>query len=251
VFYIFKIGYINYKDPGRWSYQKEEKMVYVNKFVVAVKSNGRIVRDSNGIVRLPFGSDYSLLLKNKNSVKALVNVEIDGENVLDGNSILVSPNQSTILKGFMDGRRVRNRFRFIRKTRQISKYRGDKIDDGLIRVEFRFEKIKPAIIVTPYVPYIKYYGNYSTNTTANICCSSSDSGITTRGAEINQVFNYGHIGELEPDSSVIVLKLVGKTKSGKIHKVVASKSKITCSICGKKSKHYAKFCSRCGTYIKS
>ena len=36
-------------------------------------------------------------------------------------------------KGFMEGMVARNKFRFIEKTKQISDYRGDRVDDGIIR----------------------------------------------------------------------------------------------------------------------
>ena len=45
-------------------------MVYKSNFVAVVKTNGTILREkgeSNDEVYLPFGNEYSLLLKNKNS----------------------------------------------------------------------------------------------------------------------------------------------------------------------------------------
>lgn len=247
-------------------------MVYVNKFVVAVKHRGKVLRDSNGIVRLPFGADYSLMLKNKNSVKALVDVEVDGKDVLDGNSLIIGPNEHTNLKGFMSGRKVRNRFRFIKKTKQISKYRGDRVDDGLIRVSFRFEQpvFVDSIIFTRYKEYGDYTGdsfgtsdyssgtfissnNFCTYTTGgnNVAESKSSDGITVPGAKTNQDFVIGNIGTLEPNSHVIILQLKGLTGKGKkVKKPITIKTKLVCPTCGKHSKSSAKFCSRCGTYIR-
>lgn len=238
-------------------------MVYMNKFVVAVKHRGKVLRDSNGIVRLPFGADYSLLLKNKNSVRALVDVEIDGEDVLSGNSLIIGPNEHTNLKGFMSGRKVRNRFRFIKKTKQISKYRGDRVDDGLVRVAFRFEK---PIVETVVFPKYREYGDRTaggpcTFTSSSFSCtytdggnvmsSKSSDGITVPGAETNQDFVVGNIGTLEIGSQVIVLQLKGYTGKGKkIKKPITSKTRLVCRTCGKRSKSSAKFCSRCGTYIR-
>jgi len=238
-------------------------MVYSNKFVVAVKLNGRVLRDNNGVVRLPFGSDYSLLLKNKNSVRALVDVEIDGEDVLDGHSLIIGPNEATTLRGFMKGRKVRNKFRFIKKTKRISRYRGDRPDDGLIRVEFKFERPieTQPIIVPKYKEYGEWpgtgspftYTHYSTNYTytSNINVKGcNDNGITVPGAETSQDFVMGTIGVLEPSSHVIILQLKGRTSKGrKVKKPITTKTKLTCPTCGKKSRSSAKFCSRCGTYI--
>jgi len=124
--------------------------MYKQKFVAAIKVGGRILRENNpvmmlprdkgSIVQLPFGSEYSILLKNLNTKKARVDITIDGEDVLDGNSLLLDPKETSELKGFMNGNTVKNRFRFIEKTKQISDYRGDRIDDGIIDITFSFEE---------------------------------------------------------------------------------------------------------------
>jgi hypothetical protein len=41
-------------------------MMYHKKFIAVIKNQGNILRDGGGLVRLPFGSTYSILLKNKN-----------------------------------------------------------------------------------------------------------------------------------------------------------------------------------------
>jgi len=116
-------------------------MVYRNNFVAVVKYNGSILRENSDIITLPFGSEYSLLFKNLSSQRAKVDVSIDGTDVLYGSSLILDPNSDTELTGFLDGDTVRNRFKFIQKTKQIQDYRGDKIDDGLIRVEYASEKV--------------------------------------------------------------------------------------------------------------
>jgi len=121
--------------------------MYKERFIATIKHNGRILRERNGVVTLPFGSEYSLLLKNLESVKAVVDVSIDGKDTLDRKSVIVRPNSSTELKGFMKGTTVTNKFKFINKTKEIADYRGDRLDDGLVRVEFKFEKKKVTKIV--------------------------------------------------------------------------------------------------------
>ena len=118
-------------------------MTFKDQFVVEVKCRGKILRVQDDIVRLPFGSEYSLYLKNLNSRKASVKISIDGEDVLDYQSLILQPNSSTELEGFLRGTNATNRFKFINKTKEISDHRGDKIDDGIIRVEFAYEKAKP------------------------------------------------------------------------------------------------------------
>jgi len=140
-------------------------MVYSNKFVAVVVCSDQIVREirenGNDQVYLPFGSDYSLRFKNQHSTKAIVNVEIDGKNVLDGNQLVVDPNETSNLKGFMVNGKVNNAFRFIEKTRQIAEHRGDFIDDGFIRITWKFEEqfnndlsywIKNKSYSNPYKP---------------------------------------------------------------------------------------------------
>ena len=118
-------------------------MVYSNKFIAVIKHKGKVLREfSDSTVQIPFGADYSILLKNKDTRKALVEVKVDGKDVLDGNSIIVGPNETTELKGFMKGSTVKNKFRFIKKTEEISNYRGDFLEDGLVEVTYRFERYK-------------------------------------------------------------------------------------------------------------
>ncbi len=121
-------------------------MTYKDNFVVEVKCNGKIMRVKNDSTYLPYGSEYSLLLKNLNSRKASIHVHIDGQDVLDYSSLILEPNSTSELKGFFNGSVVKNNFKFIHKTKEIQDHRGDKVDDGLIRVEFAFEKPPSEII---------------------------------------------------------------------------------------------------------
>ena len=120
-------------------------MVYKTNFVVVVKCNGKVLREKDEFVTLPFGSEYSLLLKNLESRRSNVDISIDGQDVLNGSSLIIEPNSETEIKGFLKGSTAKNRFKFIKKTKEIQEHRGDKIDDGIIRVEFAFEKKKPII----------------------------------------------------------------------------------------------------------
>ncbi len=125
--------------------------MYCNKFVAVVKCNGQVLREDGEVVTLPFGSDYSLLLKNLSSQRASINISIDGRDVLCNQSLILDANSETELKGFLNGTQVRNHFRFIQKTKEVQKHRGDKVDDGIIRIEYAFEKkIKTKITVSEH-----------------------------------------------------------------------------------------------------
>lgn len=137
-------------------------MTYKEKFVVEVKYKGKILRVRNDTVYLPFGSEYSLYLKNLNSRRASVKISIDGQDVLDNSSLIIDPNTSVDLEGFLTGNQAKNKFKFIHKTKQIQDYRGDKIDDGIVRVEFAFEKdIIDKTIIHEHHYHSPFHWNYN------------------------------------------------------------------------------------------
>jgi len=123
-------------------------MVYRKKLVAVVKCNGKVLRERDELITLPFGSEYSLLFKNLDSRRSSVSASIDGRDVFYGHSLIIEPNKEVEVYGFLTGSSVRNKFKFIQKTQKIQEHRGDKIDDGIIRIEFAFEKpiLKKTII---------------------------------------------------------------------------------------------------------
>jgi len=124
-------------------------MMYKNQFVVAVKSSGRVLREVGDTVYLPFGCEYSLLLKNLNIVRADVRITIDGEDVLGGRSLVVSPNSNLEIERFIKDVTQGNRFKFIERTSSVEQHRGVGAGDGLIRIEWQFEKPRPVYQVRP------------------------------------------------------------------------------------------------------
>lgn len=140
--------------------------MYSNKFVACVKANGSVLREKGETVFLPFGSEYTLWFKNENDRKVQIEVFIDDTDVLHGRALLLGPGETTDLKGFvrdMYGKDNRA-FKFITKTQEISDFRGDKIEDGLIKIKYTFEKEKPEPIVRNYISNHYHYDYYSQNT---------------------------------------------------------------------------------------
>ena len=246
-------------------------MMYNSGLVCVVKSNGKILREDKDVCFLPFNSEYSLLIKNLETRNVLVKISIDGQDVLDGNSLIIHPNTEIELEGFMKGSIAKNKFKFIKKTKEISDYRGDRIDDGIIRIEYQFEKEIIPILMTYYNTYDNnnLCGNNSNgifrNSVNNVCNNietsncyfisesqvQNDDGITVKGSEVNQSFTYGNIGALEDTKRVIILRLIGTKESGKIvEKPLTIQSRKLCKTCGKKSKSHLKFCSNCGTFLE-
>lgn len=134
-------------------------MVYKDNFVAVVVCQGDILREDGNTVHLPFGADYSLKFKNKEARKAVVTVNVDGQDVISGRGIIVPGGGDVELEGFMDANGVvGNKFRFIQKTKQIAEFRGDRIDDGMITVQYRFEQPEPE--VKRIVEEVDYYRRY-------------------------------------------------------------------------------------------
>ena len=91
-------------------------MMYLKKLAVAVKVGGNILRENGEEVYVPFGSEYSIMLKNLESVNAVVSISIDGKCVTDNRELIIHPGASIELEGFIKNKKVSNKFKFIEKT---------------------------------------------------------------------------------------------------------------------------------------
>lgn len=242
-------------------------MMYNQQFVVSIKCNGKIMREHGDEVYLPFGTEYSILMKNLSNRKASVKIWVDGENLFDGGSLIVDSNKNTELERFY---KTNHKFKFIEKTQEISEYRGDKIDDGIIRVEYTFEK-QIYVLTNTFIPDKTYnrvwYDNDSTDarlkyrssiggvsnngSIQNCACDNiSESGITVKGSISEQSFSQGVINVLENTSNIIVLHLKGYNKNNeKIQTPIYVRKNLVCETCGKSNNSQNKFCSNCGTAL--
>ncbi len=116
--------------------------MYNSKLVASIKANGKVLREFKDTVYVPFGSEYSILLKNLNTVRALINIYIDGDNIVPGGLVLNAGQEIDLQRAIRNGNMNEgNKFKFIERTGKIEDHRGIKIEDGLIRVEFQFEKV--------------------------------------------------------------------------------------------------------------
>lgn len=125
-------------------------MMYQDKLAVAIKHNGKFLRENKDLVQIPFGSEFSVLVKNLNSRRVKFTLSIDGANALDDTEIIVGANSETEIKRFIRNGNMDegNAFKFVERTQAIEDGpRGIKVDDGVVRVEFWFEKEKPQITV--------------------------------------------------------------------------------------------------------
>jgi len=113
--------------------------MYQSKCAIAIKSNGKVLREFGDQVYLNFGSEYSILVKNLHTVRMIAYITIDGQDVIPG-GLVVNSKQEIDLERFVSDMNKGNKFKFITRTGNIEKHRGIKLEDGLVRVEFQFEK---------------------------------------------------------------------------------------------------------------
>ena len=250
--------------------------MYDSKLAIAIKARGKVLREVGENVYLPFGSEYSLFIKNLNTVRALVKVEIDGRDVGDGTKFIVPANGSIDLERFINNGNMDqgNRFKFIERTDSIEEHRGIGIEDGIVRVEFNFEKVYEP---QRYYPSSWSYTNdtfgggtfTSSHTVSNsnirsanvkgavdvnnvsLDASFNDAGITVEGSISDQQFVEGGWFATETKTHAMVLKLLGETPDNvQVRKPVTVKTKAVCKTCGHRNKATAKFCSECGTSLQ-
>jgi hypothetical protein len=163
------------------------------------------------------------------------------------------------------------RFKFIERTADIEHHRGIQLDDGLIRVEYRFEKPEtlyrsnttnyPSMWYTHNgVPLVDHRGgdwhngmtnqHVLCNVTTSSAVASNTAGITTMGSSSQQQFESVVVSALESTSHAIVIKLVGVNKlKMPISKPICVKTKKHCNICGRKYNSHIQYCPRDGTYL--
>jgi hypothetical protein len=284
--------------------------MYKNEAAIAVKVGGKVVREIEpGKVNIPFKSEYSVYFKNLSDRSCVVKVTIDGEDVLKSRSLIFKANDSIDLERYVDNYNSGNKFKFIAMTDNIAENRGVKTEDGIVRVEWQFEKkvvLQEQITIDTWPrkqyfvdPNQYWYGNntvvcdsmqlnvgsnlggqnisrgiggqsvgmnlnsvgvasascYSANIQPQILCGTPNlnvetktsggmAGFTTKGSESNQQFKLGSIGTLESNKYSACIYMMGVEG-----KVITTKDKIECEVCGKVNPYTSKFCSECGTYL--
>jgi len=265
--------------------------MYSDKFCTAIKVNGKVLRENKNEVTLPFGSEYSILLKNLNTVRAQVKVSIDGNDAVDTGWLILQPNSSCDLERFIKNGNYSsgNRFKFIQRTENIEKHRGIGVDDGIIRIEYKFEKIFPMNqyyggwpyqeTYTPkqptvwpptkpeYWPQVTWTTNGNTNTDNLSTVTTNCSGTPTSSQiSCNMMQQENNAGITVPgseshqkfyatsdficeESKVIILKLVGQIGNKVVEKPITVQCKPICSSCGRTNRATNKFCSECGTSL--
>jgi len=141
--------------------------MYNQKLVASLKANGKILREFKDTVYCPFGAEYSILLKNLNTVRAVVNVYIDGENIVPGGLVLNAGQEVDLERSIKNGNLTEgNKLKFIERTGAVEQHRGIKLEDGIVRIEYQFEIARPIINISDNIwkstPITGAYDNYKT-----------------------------------------------------------------------------------------
>ena len=132
--------------------------MYESKLVASLKANGKILREFKDTVYIPFGSEYQFLLKNLHTQRAVVNIFVDGTNVVEGGLVINAGQEVNLERYIKNGNLTEgNRFKFIERTAAIEDGpRGIKLEDGLIRIEFQYEQPRPVINLNNIVGGLQY-----------------------------------------------------------------------------------------------
>jgi len=155
--------------------------MYKKNYVLALKIGGKILREANERVELPFGYEYSVLIKNLHGVRATAALTVNGSEI---GTFIVPANGEIEVERFMKNGNMNagNKFKFIERTASIEEARGIQVDDGLVRVEFKKEHIYVPQYVDHYVypimtPVLPRWTFYNTLTYNGMTTNSSSRGM--------------------------------------------------------------------------
>ena len=160
--------------------------MYGNKLAAAIKVNGKVLREFKDTVYIPFGAEYAITIKNLHTTRAVVNVYIDGDNMVPGGLVL-NAGQSVDLERSIKNNNLTegNKFKFIERTGKVEEHRGIGVEDGLVRIEYQFEQPPRPIM---HIPNNLYYPPGVRGNTSGWCSPvSGTAGSTSASFNVNGV----------------------------------------------------------------
>lgn len=110
--------------------------MYKNKFAAALKIGNEVLLEDKTTqeISLPYGSEYSIFLKNLSDHLASVDIFIDGKK--EYTNIKINSKDSLDLNAFKSG----NAFKFVEKSEELNKLRPERIEDSLIEIVITYFK---------------------------------------------------------------------------------------------------------------
>lgn len=205
-------------------------MAYARGYVASIVLDSLPQRESNvegtRTVRLPFGSEYSILLKNQNPLRAKVQVLIDGMDVSSIGRIVLEPGQVMTLERFLDSYSSGRRFKFISKeegerTGALQDPTSNKL--GLVEIRF-WSEVTPTFTDTKINTDSMTFSSVGALRSAKVYCNSNISfaattnsadkvnslvGGTAEGSLSNQGFTTASHFAVESVPTVMTIRLLG------------------------------------------
>lgn len=247
--------------------------------------DGKTLVKKDGKSELPFGCEYSIYMKNIENRKVSVEVTIDGKDILNGRSIILRPNEDMKLERFVEDMNEGRKLRFIKKTKEIEDFRGNKPEDGLVVIKYTYEREctdpygigilgGPLRMRNMYndlsCDHAVYAATNSINANSTLdasysvkaqaCASanaapiSTEKGITVEGSKSKQTFQRGHIGDLEYTSHVETIELFGYASEEGIAPAKQTVFVVEkyCPSCGTRYEYndHTEYCVKDGTFLK-
>ena len=197
-----------------------------NDFVLNIVHDGYPVNEIDKQVAIPFNAEYKIRLKNGHDRKCTAKVFIDGALVSKLGDFIINAKGEIDLERFLDSSLTDGkRFKFVRLTHPDVDD-PNREENGLIRVEFRLEKIVkvPEIQVYPeyefkipgdwhYLPH-DWKPDIHTMNDAFVFCSNNSAtapGATVEGSESSQTFHKAYV-DVEDRVYALELRMVGLNK---------------------------------------
>ena len=188
-------------------------MMYQSKMAFAIKSKGKVLREFKDTVYIPFGTEYSILLKNLHTSRAVVNVFIDGVNQTPGGLVVDALKEAELERSLLNGSLTAgNKFKFIERTGAVEEHRGIKLEDGLVKIEYQFEsvtQIRTPSVQNHYYNGLKVGSGYNSLDVpghwlsasgsqvnaynASLATATTNASLTTNNTGVSGVYNVGGI----------------------------------------------------------
>jgi hypothetical protein len=146
-------------------------MMYSNDCVLAILHKGKVLRETNGEVHLPFGSNYKIRAKNNGLGRVKVKIKVDDTYIHPDNQVFVinSGDHLDLERMITDGNlKSGPKLKFVALSNGRVQDPSNK-DNGVVTVEFYRETVytRPYIYDKPLKPIEPYDGGiiYDINTT--------------------------------------------------------------------------------------
>lgn len=109
--------------------------------VISIKVGKNFLPDQDSIVKLPFGSEYSILIKNLNNSPIKVRMFIDGNINGPEKGFLIKEKDSFEINSFFN---TNNALKFVNKSKELNKQK-QKFQKDLLKNQFHSKNKKNMI----------------------------------------------------------------------------------------------------------